>query len=75
MTYSGVYVGSTAAYRVSKDYLINGVRILERRCKINTMWTAPDLIISNASESNAPHRNVWGNATIIIMLNLLSFRA
>ena len=75
VTYSGVSLGSTATYRVSKDYLINGVRILERRCKINNMWTAPDLIISNASELNAPHRNVWGNATIIIMLNLLSFRA
>ena len=60
VTYNGVYVGSTATYRTSKDHLINGVRILERRCKINTMWTAPDLIISNASESNAPHRNVWG---------------
>ena len=60
MTYNGVYVGSTATYRTSKDHLINGGRILERGCKINNMWTAPDLIISNASESNAPHRNVWG---------------
>ncbi|CAI8023821.1 hypothetical protein GBAR_LOCUS13903, partial [Geodia barretti] len=47
VTYNGVYVGSTATYRTSKDYLVNGVRILERRCTINNMWTAPELIISN----------------------------
>ena len=60
VTYNGVYVGSTATYRTSKDYLVNGVRILERRCTINNMWTAPELIISNASESNGPHLNVGG---------------
>ena len=75
VTYNGVvYVGSTATYRTSKDYLINGVRILERRCTINNMWTAPDLIISDASELNAPHLS-WEMLRLIVMLNHLSFRA
>ena len=61
VTYNGVSLGSTATYRTSEGYLVNGVRILERRCTINNMWTAPELIISNASELNAPNLNVWGN--------------
>ncbi|CAI8023808.1 hypothetical protein GBAR_LOCUS13899, partial [Geodia barretti] len=48
VTYNGVSLGSTATYRTSEGYLVNGVRILERRCTINNMWTAPELIISNA---------------------------
>ena len=55
VTYNGVYVGSTATYGTSEGYLINGVRMLERRCTIKNTWTAPDLIISNASGLNAPH--------------------
>ncbi|CAI8046511.1 hypothetical protein GBAR_LOCUS25736, partial [Geodia barretti] len=47
VTYNGVYVGSTATYGTSEGYLINGVRMLERRCTIINTWTAPDLIISN----------------------------
>ena len=49
VTYDGVSLGSTATYRASGGYLVNGVRMLERRCKDN-IWTALELIISNESE-------------------------
>ena len=49
VTYDGVSLGSTAAYRTSVDFLVNGVRILERRCE-NNVWIPPEVVISVAGE-------------------------
>ena len=50
VTYNGVSLGSTATYNISEEYIIDGVRSLERRCENNGSWTHPDLVIMNASE-------------------------
>ena len=49
MTYSGVSLGSTATYRTSEGYLVNGERILEIRCT-NNVWRAPVMITSKTGE-------------------------
>ena len=59
VTYSGVSLGSTATYSTSEGYLVNGVRILERRCK-DTMWSDLELIISDESELKCYHTSMYG---------------
>ena len=49
VTYNGVSLGSTATYRTSVDFLVNGVRFLERRCE-NNAWKPPEVVISVAGE-------------------------
>ena len=49
MTYNGVSLGSTATYRTSEGYLVNGERILEIRCTHN-VWRAPVMITSKTGE-------------------------
>ena len=49
VTYDGVSLGSNATYRASVDFLVNGVRFLERRCE-NNAWKPPEVIISDAGE-------------------------
>ncbi|CAI8010374.1 hypothetical protein GBAR_LOCUS6838 [Geodia barretti] len=51
VTYNGVSLGSTATYNISEEYIIDGVRSLERRCENNGSWTHPDLVIMNASST------------------------
>ena len=48
MTYNGVSLGSTATYRTSEDYLVNGGCMLESTCG-GDGWT-PRGNITNASE-------------------------
>ena len=48
VTYNGVSLGSTATYRTTVDYLVNGNRTLESTCG-DDGWT-PKGIIMNASE-------------------------
>ena len=38
VTYNGVSLGSTATYRTSVDYRVNGAQILESTCE-DEMWT------------------------------------
>ena len=49
VTYNGVSLGSTATYRTSEGYLVNGERILEIRCTHN-VWRAPVMISSKTGE-------------------------
>ena len=49
VTYNGVSLGSTATYRTSEDYLVNGERILEIRCT-NNVWRASVMITSKTGE-------------------------
>ena len=49
VTYNGVSLGSTATYRTSEGYLVNGERILEIRCT-NNVWRAPVMITSKTGE-------------------------
>ena len=49
VTYNGVSLGSTATYRTSEGYLVNGERILEIRCT-NNVWRAPVVITSKTGE-------------------------
>ena len=68
VTYDGVSLGSTATYRASGGYLVNGVRILERRCK-DTMWTDLELIVSDESELKCYHTGMY-RVNYVIMLDL-----
>ena len=44
MTYNGVSLGSTATYRTSVDYRVNGAQLLESRCE-DGMWTPEAVIV------------------------------
>ena len=44
MTYNGVSLGSTATYRTSVDYRVNGAQLLESRCE-DRMWTPEAVIV------------------------------
>ena len=44
VTYNGVSLGSTATYRTSVDYRVNGVQLLESRCE-DGMWTPEAVVV------------------------------
>ena len=46
VTYNGVSLGSTATYRSTNDYRINGSCVFERRCE-DGLWT-PTAVIQSA---------------------------
>ena len=49
VSFNGVSLGSTAIYRTSVAYHVNGGLMLERVC-LNNMWTPPATIVAgNAS--------------------------
>ena len=66
VTYNGVSLGSTATYRTSVDYRVNGVQLLESTCE-DGMWTPEAVIVpagtlllisptqSNTSLNGNPH--------------------
>ena len=45
VTYNGVSLGSTATYRTTLDYRINGSCVFESRCE-DGVWTPPAMIES-----------------------------
>ena len=44
VTYNGVSLGSTATYRTSVDYRVNGAQLLESTCE-DGMWTPEAVIV------------------------------
>ena len=44
VTYNGVSLGSTATYRTSVDYRVNGTQLLESTCE-DGMWTPEAVIV------------------------------
>ena len=44
VTYNGVSLGSTATYRTSVDYRVNGAQLLESTCE-DRMWTPEAVIV------------------------------
>ena len=46
VTYNGVSLGSTATYRTTMNYHINGSRVFESRCE-DGLWT-PTAVIQSA---------------------------
>ena len=44
VTYNEVSLGSTATYRTSVDYCVNGAQLLESRCE-DRMWTPEAVIV------------------------------
>ena len=58
VTYNGVSLGSTATYRTSVDYRVNGAQLLESRCE-DTMWT-PEAVIVPAGTLFSEISNLHG---------------
>ena len=48
MTYNGVSLGSTATYKTTVDYLVNGNRTLESVCRDGSWF--PEVNITKAGE-------------------------
>ena len=44
VTYNGVSLGSTATYRTSVDYRVNGAQLLVSTCE-DEMWTPEAVIV------------------------------
>ena len=44
VTYNGVSLGSTATYRTSVDYRVNGAQLLESTCE-DEMWTPEAVVV------------------------------
>ena len=44
VTYNGVSLGSTATYRTSVDYRVNGAQLLKSTCE-DGMWTPEAVIV------------------------------
>ena len=71
VTYNGVSLGSTATYRTSVDYRVNGAQLLESTCE-DGMWTPEAvivpagtlLLISLTQSYTSLHGNLHGVVTM-----------